>query len=125
MPVGARSIQCRSGRKTEVLIDLNSFWGFSMPYYILLSNLTDEGWKTVKEKPERIKEVNKELQTYGVRVISQYAVLGPYDFVNIVEAADNETIAKVSIELGSRGTIKILSMAAIPIDEFITPLRKR
>ncbi len=63
-------------------------------YYILLSNLTDEGWKTVKEKPERIKEVNKELQTYGVRVISQYAVLGPYDFVNIVEAADNETIAK-------------------------------
>ena len=96
-----------------------------MPYYILLSNLTDEGWKTVKEKPERIKEVNKELQAYGVRVISQYAVLGPYDFVNIVEAADNETIAKVSIELGSRGTIKILSMAAIPIDEFITPLRKR
>ena len=96
-----------------------------MPYYILLSNLTDEGWKTVKEKPERIKEVNKELQAYGVRVISQYAVLGPYDFVNIVEAADNETIAKVSIELGSRGTVKILSMAAIPIDEFITPLRKR
>jgi uncharacterized protein with GYD domain len=96
-----------------------------MPYYILLSNLTDEGWKTVKEKPERIKEVNKELQSYGVRVISQYAVLGPYDFVNIVEAADNETIAKVSIELGSRGTIKILSMAAIPIDEFIAPLRKR
>jgi uncharacterized protein with GYD domain len=60
-----------------------------------------------------------------VRVISQYAVLGPYDFVNIVEAADNKTIAKVSIELGSRGTVKILSMAAIPIDEFITPLRKR
>src|SRR4030065_1254013 len=96
-----------------------------MPYYILLSNLTDEGWKTVKEKPERIKEVNKELQTYGVRVISQYAVLGPYDFVNIVEAADNETIAKVSIELGSRGTVKILSMTAIPIDELITPRSKR
>ena len=96
-----------------------------MPYYILLSNLTDEGWKTVKEKPERIKEVNKELQAYGVRVISQYAVLGPYDFVNVVEAPNNETIAKVSIELGSRGTIKILSMAAIPIDEFITPNKKR
>lgn len=96
-----------------------------MPHYILLSNLTDEGWKTIKEKPERIKEVNKELQAYGVRVISQYAVLGPYDFVNIVEAPNNETIAKVSIELGSRGTIKILSMAAIPIDEFITPIKKR
>jgi len=96
-----------------------------MPYYILLSNLTDEGWKTVKEKPERIKEVNKELQAFGVRVISQYAVLGPYDFVNIVEATDNETIAKMSIELGSRGTIKIMSMAAIPIDEFIASKRKR
>ncbi|RJS76246.1 GYD domain-containing protein [Candidatus Bathyarchaeota archaeon] len=95
-----------------------------MPYYILLSNLTDEGWKTVKERPERIKEVNKELEAFGVRVISQYAVLGPYDFVNIVEAPNNETVAKVSIELGSRGTIKILSMAAIPIDEFIASVKK-
>ena len=95
-----------------------------MPYYILLSNLTDEGWKTVKERPERIKEVNKELEAFGVRVISQYAVLGPYDFVNIVEAPNNETVAKVSIELGSRGTIKILSMAAIPIDEFIVSVKK-
>ena len=95
-----------------------------MPQYILLSNLTDEGWKTVKEKPERIKEVNKELQAYGVKVVSQYAVLGPYDFVNIVEAPNNETIAKVSIELGSRGTIKILSMPAVPIDDFIAPIKK-
>jgi len=96
-----------------------------MPYYILLSSLTDEGWKTVREKPERIREVNRELQAFGVRVISQYAVLGPYDFVNIVEAPNNETIAKVSIELGSRGTIKIVSMAAIPIDEFIASMKKR
>jgi len=96
-----------------------------MPYYILLSNLTDEGWKTIREKPERIKEVNKELEGFGVRVISQYAVLGPYDFANVVEAPDNKTIARVSIELGSRGTIKITSMAAIPIDEFIASIKKR
>jgi uncharacterized protein with GYD domain len=96
-----------------------------MPHYILLSNLTDEGWKTIRENPERIKEVNKELEAMGVRVISQYAVLGPYDFVNIVEAPDNKTIGKVSIELGSRGTIKIMSMAAIPIDEFLTSKKKR
>jgi len=96
-----------------------------VPYYILLSNLTEEGWKTVREKPERIKEVNKEIQAFGVRVLSQYAVLGPYDFVNIVEAPNNETIAKVSIELGSRGTIRIVSMAAIPIDEFIASVKKR
>jgi len=96
-----------------------------MPYYILLSTLTDEGWKTIKEKPERIKEVNKELEAFGVKVISQYAVLGKYDFINIVEAPNNETIAKVSIELGSRGTVKIRSMAAIPIDQFIASVKKR
>jgi len=95
-----------------------------MPYYILLSNLTDEGWKTVKEKPERIKEVNRELEAFGVRVLHQYAVLGPYDFVNVVEAPNNETIAKVSIELGARGTIKILSLPAIPIDKFIASVKK-
>jgi uncharacterized protein with GYD domain len=112
-------------RKAEILIKLYKCLVKNMPYYILLSSLTDEGWKTVKEKPERIKEVNKELQAFGVKVISQYAVLGPYDFVNIVEAPNNETLARVSIELGSRGTSKIVSMAAIPIDEFIASVKKR
>ncbi len=96
-----------------------------MPHYILLSNLTDEGWKTIKEKPERIKEVNREIEGFGAKVVSQHALLGPYDFVSLVEAPDNETIAKVSIELGSRGTIKILSMAAVPIDQFIASVKKR
>ena len=96
-----------------------------MPQYILLSNLTDEGWKTVRENPARIKEVNKELEAFGVRVVSQYAVLGPYDFATIVEAPDNKTISRVSIELGSRGTIKIMTMAAVPIEEFIASMKKR
>lgn len=95
-----------------------------LPHYILLSNLTDDGWKTIKANPERIKEVNEELESFGVRVIHQFAVLGPYDFVNIVEAPDNQTIAKVSIELGSRGTIKIMSMAAISTKEFIASVKK-
>ncbi len=90
-----------------------------MATYILLSNLTDDGAATVKNNPGRIKEVNKELQALGVKVTAQYAVLGPYDFVNIVEAPDNATIARVSAELGSRGSVKILTMAAIPIDDFI------
>ena len=95
-----------------------------MPVYILLSNLTDEGWKTIKEKPDRIKQVNRELENFGVKVLYQYATLGPYDFVNVVEAPDNKTIARVSIELGSRGTIQIKSMPAIPIDEFISTVKK-
>jgi uncharacterized protein with GYD domain len=96
-----------------------------MPQYILLSTLTDEGWKTVKERPERIREVNRELAAFGVKVLSQYATLGEYDFVNIVEAPDNKTVARVSIELGSRGTIQIKTMPAIPIGEFIESVKKK
>ncbi|GBD40096.1 MAG: GYD domain-containing protein [Deltaproteobacteria bacterium] len=94
-----------------------------MAKYIMLSTLTDEGRKTIKMKPERIKEVNKEIEKMGVKVLSQYAVLGPYDFVNIVEAPDNETISRVSIELGSRGTVQLMTLAAIPVDEFTSKLK--
>jgi len=94
-----------------------------MPTYVLLSTLTSEGGKTVKERPERIKEVNREIEKFGVRILSQYAVLGQYDFVSIVEAPDNRTIARVSVELGSRGTIKIMTLPAIPLDEFITAIK--
>ena len=93
-----------------------------MATYIMLSTLTDEGAKTIKERPGRIKEVNREIEALGVKVKAQYAVLGLYDFVNIVEAPDNETVARVSIELGSRGSVKIQTLAAIPIDEFIAKL---
>jgi len=91
--------------------------------YILLSKLTEDGRQTLKKNPERIKEVNVELEALGVKVLKQYAVLGPYDFVNIVEAPDNETIFKLSVELGSRGTIQITSMPAITIDELIKSLK--
>ncbi len=87
-----------------------------MGKYIMLSTLTDEGRKTVKMRPERIKEVNTELEKMGVKVLAQYAVLGPYDFINILEAPDNETIARVVIELGARGTVQIVTLSAIPID---------
>jgi uncharacterized protein with GYD domain len=95
-----------------------------MPIYILLSTLTSEGRKTIKERPERIKEVDKEIEAFGAKVLQQYAVLGKYDFVNIVEAPSNEAILRVSIELGSRGTIQIVSMPAKPIDDFLTMLKK-
>ena len=85
--------------------------------------MTPEGQKTLKTKPERIKEVNKEIEAFGVKVLEQFAVLGPYDFVNIVEAKDNDTVFKMSVELGSRGTIKILSMPAITVDKLIQTLK--
>jgi uncharacterized protein with GYD domain len=96
-----------------------------MPTYILLTKLTTEGRKTLRERPNRIQDVDREMEEMQVKVISQHAVVGPYDFVNIVEAPDNETIMKASVELGARGTVQIMSMPAIPIDEFIEAIKKR
>jgi uncharacterized protein with GYD domain len=95
-----------------------------MGIYLMLTNLTDEGRKTVKQKPERIKEVSKEVEKMGVKILSQYALLGAYDFVNILEAPDNQTIAKVALELGSRGTLQTTTLAALSVDEFIKMLKK-
>ncbi|MGB9710144.1 MAG: GYD domain-containing protein [Thermodesulfovibrio sp.] len=94
-----------------------------MPYYVILSTLTDEGRETLKERPERITEVNKEIEKMGVRLIAQYAVLGPYDFVNIIEAPDNITVMKMSVELGSRGTVQLMTMPAITVEELIKNLK--
>jgi uncharacterized protein with GYD domain len=94
-----------------------------MATYVILSNLTDQGRKTLKENPKRILEVNKELEKMGVKVVQQYAVLGPYDFVNIVEAKDNETIMKMSMELGSRGSLQLLTLAAITAAEMVKKLK--
>ena len=95
-----------------------------MPIYVLLSNLTDEGRKTLKERPERLKEVNQEIEKMGARVVNQYAVLGGYDFVNIVEAPTNEVIARISVELGSRGTIQLTTLPAMNIDAFVQMIRE-
>jgi uncharacterized protein with GYD domain len=90
-----------------------------MATYVILSTLTDEGRRTIKENPNRITEVNKELAKMGIKVKDQYAVLGPYDFVNIVEAKDNDAVMKMSVELGSRGSVHMLTLAALPIADFI------
>ena len=94
-----------------------------MSLYIMMSTLTDEGRKTVKTNPLRIKEVNKEVEAMGVKIISQYVTLGQYDFINVLEAPNNEVIAKVAIELGSRGTLQTSTLAALTLDDFIKALK--
>ena len=94
-----------------------------MAYYVVLSTLTDEGRKTIKENPKRILEVNKELEKMGIKVKQQFAVLGPYDFVNIVEAPDNTAIMNMSVQLGARGSVQLLTLAAIPIEDFIKKIK--
>ena len=90
-----------------------------MSTFILLSRLTEEGAKTIKTHPERIKAVDQEFESMGVRVKGQWATLGPFDFVNVVEAPDINTIARVAADLVSRGSIHITTLPAIQIDEFI------
>jgi uncharacterized protein with GYD domain len=93
-----------------------------MPTFVMLSTLTPEGVQTLKNNPQRLREVNKEIEQLGATVKAQWAVLGRFDFVNIVEAPDEKTMARVSLELGSRGTARYESLVAIPVDDFISAL---
>jgi uncharacterized protein with GYD domain len=93
-----------------------------MPTYIMLCTLTPDGVQTVKNNPERIREVNNEVQQLGATVKAQWATLGNVDFISVVEAPDEGTMARVSLELGSRGTGRYETLAAIPIDDFIASL---
>ena len=95
-----------------------------MAKFVMLTTLTDEGRKTVKSSPERIKEVNKEVEAFGVKVLAQYALLGAYDFVNILEAPSGEAVSKMAITLGARGTLQTMTMAAMDVDDFIAGLKK-
>ena len=93
-----------------------------MPTYIMLSKLTPDGTQTIKNNPQRIREVNKEVEQLGATVKEQWATLGHVDFISIIEAPDEGTMARVSLELGSRGTGRYETLAAIPIDDFISSL---
>jgi uncharacterized protein with GYD domain len=93
-----------------------------MPTYIMLSTLTPEGVQAVKKNPRRILEVNDEVRELGATVKAQWATLGKVDFVSVVEAPDASTIARVSVELGSRGTGQYETLTAIPVEDFIGAL---
>ncbi len=93
-----------------------------MPKFIMLSTLGPEGMHTLRDHPSRLKEVNSEVEAMGVKVLEQYALLGGYDFLNILEAPDELTMSRVAVHLGSRGTLKSHTLTAIPIDEFIANL---
>ncbi len=99
-----------------------------MGTYVMLSRLSPDGVKTLKKNPDRIKAVNSEVEALGAKVLSQYALLGAYDFLTVLEAPDPETVARVSVELGLRGTATFETLAAIPVDDsvddFIASLKK-
>jgi uncharacterized protein with GYD domain len=91
----------------------------------MLTTLTDEGRKTIQEDPESLRDINKEVEHMGVKILDQYALLGQYDFVNIVEAPSNEAVAKLAIRLSAKGTTQTLTLAAITLDALIGALKKK
>jgi len=93
-----------------------------MPTYIMLSTLTAQGVQTLKSNPDRLREVNKDVEELGAKVLHQWATLGPFDFVNVVEAPDAGTIARVSIALGARGSAKLQTLTALEIEELLAAL---
>ena len=94
-----------------------------MPYYVMLTKLTDAGRKTIMNKPNRIWEVNQEIEEMGAKVISQYSLLGEYDFLNILEAPNNTVIARVAAQMGARGTVTPLTMSAITIEDLVKEIQ--
>ena len=93
-----------------------------MPLYVMLSSLTVQGVQTLKANPDRLREVNRDIEELGAKVLHQWATLGPFDFVNVVEAPDAATIARVSVELGARGSAKLQTLEALTIDDLLASL---
>ncbi len=95
-----------------------------MPTYIMLSTLSEQGLQTLRANPERLREVNRDVEELGARVLHQWFILGPYDFVNIVEAPDAATVAQISVALGARGSAKLQTYEAIGVDDFLNVLTR-
>jgi uncharacterized protein with GYD domain len=87
--------------------------------FILLTTLSPQGMQTLQATPERLFEVNRELEAMGVRVVRQWALLGPYDFLSVVEAPDEQAIARLTVELGSRGSARFDSMPAVEVEDYL------
>lgn len=109
-----------------VIINLKTSNGEgNMSVYLMLTTLTDAGRKIIQEDPERLREINKEVEYMGVKILDQYALLGQYDFVNIIEAPSNEEVAKLAIRMSAKGTYQTLTLAAITIDSLISALKQK
>ncbi len=93
-----------------------------MPVFVMLSTIGPDGFHKLNTQPERLREVNDEVAALGVRILHQYALLGQYDFINIIEAPDDVTVAKLATKLAARGTMKTTTIKAIDVDDYIRSL---
>ena len=99
-----------------------TFYAPRVGTYMMLTTLGPDGWATVRENPERIREVTHEFEAMGLKVVAQYALMGQWDFLNVIEAPDEATLAKAAINLAARGTMRTMTLQAVPIDDLIERL---
>jgi uncharacterized protein with GYD domain len=95
-----------------------------MPTYVMLTTLGPDGWATVRENPNRIREVTQEVEGMGLKVLTQYALMGQYDFLNVIEAPDEATMARAAISLAARGTMRTTTFQAVSVQELIDSLSR-
>jgi uncharacterized protein with GYD domain len=95
-----------------------------MPTYVMLTTLGPDGWATVRENPNRIREVTQEVEGMGLKVLTQYALMGQYDFLNVIEAPDEATMARAAISLAARGTMRTTTFQAVSVDELVESLTR-
>ncbi len=98
--------------------------GGPQPMYLMLMRLTNAGRQVVQVGPERILEINHEVEQHGCEIVAQYALLGGWDFATIIKAKDNLTIHAVARDLAAHGDLKTMTMPAIPVPEFIEEMKK-
>lgn len=94
-----------------------------MPTYVMLSTIGPDGWATIREQPDRINAVKDEVESKGLKVLAQYALMGQYDFLNVIEAPDEATMAEAAVDLAARGTMRSTTLQAIPVEDFVEALR--
>jgi len=94
-----------------------------VPTYVMLTTLGPGGWETLRKNPDRILEVRDEVESFGLTVLAQYALMGQYDFLNIIEAPDEKAMARAAIELAARGTMRTTTMQAIGVDDLVASLK--
>ncbi len=93
-----------------------------MPKYLMLTTLTAKGVQTLQANPDRLREVNRDVEELGATVLHQWSMIGAYDFVNVVEAPDAAAVARVSVALGARGSAKLQTFELVEIDDLLAQL---
>ena len=95
-----------------------------MPTYINLVSWTDQGIRNINEAPQRIDAFRKTVESAGGKLTGFYVTMGKYDIVTIIDAPSDEAVANISLNTGSKGSVRTETMKAFTEQEFRNILTK-